>query len=90
MTDSTGTGNEAGPTFQVSAHLDVTAPIEFLGVFNRVDGPPVGKIRLFGVPFEFTQLSQADDFAAAAQTMAAQLHVAHERNKVRAARRNVA
>lgn len=72
---------EDQPRFQINAKLNLKGIAEFTGV-NLIDGPSAG-LRVCGIELRFTDLAEADAFAAAAQIMANQLHIAHDRNAVR-------
>ena len=69
--------------FQVSARLNLKGSAEFTGLRHQVDGTISTGLRVCGVDLTFTDPTEADRFAAAAQVMAAQLHIAHDRNEIR-------
>lgn len=70
------------PTFEVAGRLNLNGNAEFLGIRHRPDGMPVATLRVMGVDVDFTELHEADAFAAAATILANQLHIAHDRNAV--------
>lgn len=55
---------------------------EFLGIRVEDGGHPVAAIRAHGEELQFDDVDEADQFASAAQVMAAQLHIAHDRNHI--------
>lgn len=71
------------PTFEVDGRLNLHGRAEFLGIRHRPDdGVPVATLRVLGIDVDFTEVHEADAFAAAAQILASQLHIAHDRNSV--------
>lgn len=66
-------------TFSVEGRLNVQGGAEFLGVRNHPDRPPTSALHALGVDLTFVTPQEAAEFAAAAQVMAAQHHIAWER-----------
>jgi hypothetical protein len=69
--------------FEVQAKLNLAGTAEFTGVRHYPDDrPPTSGMRVCGIDLQFDDPGEADQFAAAAQVMAAQLHIAHDRNSI--------
>ncbi|MGW4422764.1 hypothetical protein [Streptosporangium sp. NPDC004631] len=66
--------------FEVRAKLNLRGGAEFTGVRHHPHGSPTSGLRVCGVDIEFVTPDEADRFASAAQVMAAQMHIAWERN----------
>lgn len=71
---------ETPERFEVQARFNLLGGAEFTGVRNHPHRAPTAGLRVCGVDIEFTTLDEADRFAAAAQVLAAQMHIAWERN----------
>lgn len=70
--------------FEVNAQLNLTGVIEFHRVRHHTDGRlPTSEITICGIPVTFATPEESDQFAAAAQIMASQHHIAWDRNQVR-------
>jgi hypothetical protein len=68
------------PRIEIEGHLNLKGIAEFRGVRVHPDRAPTSELRAFGMDLVFDTPAQAEQFAAAAQVMAAQLQIAWERN----------
>ena len=70
----------AAERIEVEGRLNLRGTAEFLGVRHHHDKNPTSEMRALGLDLVFDTPEESERFAAAAQVMAAQHHIAWERN----------